>query len=294
MNQNKEYESIQSKTRWLVKKNLSGAFYSQVTNILKDLRLKTVCREAQCPNMGECFSEGTATFLILGDRCTRSCGYCAIANGHSEPPDPTEPSRIAEAVQRLGLNYVVITSVTRDDLPDGGASIFADTIRNIRLLKPHARIETLIPDFKGSADALNTILKASPDVINHNIETVQRLYSTVRPCADYWRSLELLKRVHKSNTGLPAKSGIMLGLGEKPEEILGVFNDLLNVNCKILTLGQYLQPTRNHLPVKRHIPPEEFDRWRTTALKMGFCGVASGLFVRSSFHADKLFMDVMA
>jgi lipoic acid synthetase len=239
--------------------------------------------------MWECFAQHTATFLILGSQCTRSCRFCSIQTGPVEPPDPDEPVRVAEVAQQMGLKYVVVTSVTRDDLPDGGAGHFAGTIEEIRKKIPDACVEVLIPDFQGHAPALQTVLEARPDVLNHNIETVPRLYSMVRPEADYQRSLDLIRRVKNYDAAIPTKSGLMLGFGEDSEEIKQTLEDLLSVNCRILTLGQYLQPTKNHLPVKRFIPPEEFEKWRDRALKMGFSEVASGPFVRSSYHAKELF-----
>ena len=252
-------------------------------------RLHTVCQEAKCPNIWECFSNRTATFLILGDRCTRNCRFCAVAHSPVEPPDPAEPVRVAETVEKLGLAYVVITSVTRDDLPDGGAGHFAKTIREIHRRIPEAAIEVLIPDFKGVAAALRTVLKARPQVLNHNIETVPRLYATVRPGAVYARSLELLGRVKTIDASVPTKSGLMLGLGETTAEIRQTLQDLLDVGCRMLTIGQYLQPSKDHLPVARFVPPTEFDQWQQTAFQMGFSEVASGPFVRSSYHAKELF-----
>lgn len=225
----------------------------------------------------------------MGPRCTRNCRFCAVTHGPLGPPDPGEPDRVAEAAQSMGLRYVVITSVTRDDLPDGGASLFAGTIKEIRKRIPDALVEILIPDFQGNADALQTVVEAHPDVLNHNLETVPRLYPLARPEAVYKRSLDLLKRAKQYDPTIPIKSGLMLGLGEFPEEIDKTLWDLLEVGCNILTLGQYLQPTREHLQVERFICPEEFEKWREIALKMGFSEVASGPFVRSSYHAKKLY-----
>jgi len=255
-------------------------------------KLHSVCQEAKCPNIWECFSQETATFLILGDRCTRNCRFCAIAHGPSSPPDPEEPGRVAEAATSMGLSYVVITSVTRDDLPDGGAGLFAETIKEIRKRMSDALVEVLIPDFQGNRGALQAVLNAGPNVINHNLETVPRLYPRARPEAVYSRSLDLLKNAHAYAPDIPTKSGIMLGLGESPGEIEITLKDLLDVGCSILTLGQYLQPSREHLPVERFVPPEEFDKWREKALGMGFSEVASGPFVRSSYHAKDLFQAV--
>ena len=286
--------NTQSKIRshkppWLRRRLPTGSDYEKVKALINKGRLHTVCQEAQCPNLWECFSKHTATFLILGDRCTRNCRFCAVKPGPIGPPDPAEPARIAATAQSMGLRYVVITSVTRDDLPDGGAGFFAQTIQEIRQRIPETQVEILIPDFQGNAEALQTVVNAGPDVLNHNVETVPRLYPFVRPGAIYARSLGLLKRVQKYNPGLPTKSGLMLGLGETPEEISQTLQDLLDVKCSILTLGQYLQPTKQHLPIERFVDPGEFDAWRETALKMGFCEVASGPFVRSSYHANELF-----
>lgn len=277
------------KPPWLTRRLPSGPEYEKIRTLMKRGRLHTVCQEAKCPNIWECFSNRTATFLILGDRCTRNCRFCAVAHSPVAPPDPAEPLRVAETVAKLGLAYVVITSVTRDDLPDGGAGHFAKTIREIHRRIPEAVIEVLIPDFKGDAAALRTVLEARPQVLNHNIETVPRLYATVRPGAVYARSLELLGRVQTIDASVPAKSGLMLGLGETAAEIRQTLKDLLDAGCRMLTLGQYLQPSKNHLPVARFVPPAEFDQWRQTALQMGFSEVASGPFVRSSYHAKELF-----
>ena len=277
------------KPPWLKRPIPSGATYQQIQKLLKRSQLHTVCQEARCPNLGECFSHGTATFLILGDRCTRNCGFCAVAHGPLGPPAPEEPASVAEAVKGMGLRHVVITSVTRDDLSDGGARHFAETIRAIQEKTPDTKVEVLIPDFQGSFSALKTVIDARPHVLNHNIETVPRLYPSVRPGAIYERALQLLMRVKDLDPSIPTKSGLMLGLGETPEEVHQTLLDLLHVGCSILTLGQYLQPSREHLPVERFIPPEEFDRWRERALRMGFLEVASGPFVRSSYHAQELF-----
>jgi lipoic acid synthetase len=259
--------------------------------ILQD-RLHTVCQEAGCPNIWECFSHHTATFLIMGSRCTRNCRFCAVTEGPLEPLDPQEPAKVANVARKMGLKYVVVTSVTRDDLPDGGAEHFAETIKKIRQKIPGVFVEVLIPDFQGNKEALAAVLKAHPDVLNHNIETVPRLYPEVRPQADYQRSLELIQNAHEFDPGLRTKSGLMLGLGEYPDEIRRTLEDMLNAGCRMLTLGQYLQPSKDHLAVKRYIPPTEFDEWRRTALEMGFMEVASGPFVRSSYHARELFQEV--
>jgi lipoic acid synthetase len=227
----------------------------------------------------------------MGSRCTRNCRFCNVDHGVCAPPDPEEPFRVAEASRRMKLKYVVVTSVTRDDLPDGGAGIFAATIRELRKQIPDVMIEVLIPDFQGDYDALKTVLDARPDVLNHNIETVSRLYDTVRPQAVYERSLELLERVKHHTPDIPRKSGIMLGLGEKDDEIRQTLHDLYDSGCRFLTMGQYLQPSKAHLPVQRFVPPEEFEAWRETALQIGFTEVASGPFVRSSYHAKDLYQN---
>ncbi len=279
------------KPSWLKRRLPTGPVYEQVKSLINRGGLHTVCQEAQCPNIWECFSKHTATFMIMGSHCTRSCRFCAVAHGPTAQPDPKEPSKVAQTVRDMGLNYIVITSVTRDDLPDGGATFFAKTIQEIRKLNLDSLVEVLIPDFQGNADALKTILKACPDVLNHNIETVQRLYPSVRPEANYNRSLELLKKTRQYDPSIPTKSGLMLGLGERHAEISRTLEELFKADCQILTLGQYLQPTKQHLKVERFIPPEEFDNWRKTALEIGFSQVAGGPFVRSSYHAKDLFQD---
>lgn len=277
------------KPPWLTRRLPSGPEYEKIRGLMNQGRLHTVCQEARCPNIWECFSSRTATFLILGDRCTRNCRFCAVAHLPVEPPDAGEPERVAEAVAKMGLGYVVVTSVTRDDLPDGGAGHFAATIRAIRRRVPQAGIEVLIPDFKGDAAALRSVLDAKPHVLNHNIETVPRLYADVRPGAVYSRSLALLGQARQHDASVATKSGLMLGLGETDPEIRQTLRDLLDVGCRLLTLGQYLQPSREHLPVARYVPPAEFDHWKQSALQMGFNEVASGPFVRSSYHAQELF-----
>ena len=279
-----------TKPAWLRQRLPSGPEYEAVRRVVTDHGLNTVCREAACPNQFACYGEGTATFMILGERCTRNCRFCAVEHGPEAPPDPGEPERVAAAVARLGLRYAVITSVTRDDLADGGAGLFAATIRAIRRHNPTGRIEVLIPDLLGDSDALATILEAGPEVLNHNLETVPSLYPLVRPGAVYLRSLSLLRRARQRAPGIPTKSGLMLGLGEERGELEQVWADLLAAGCTILTMGQYLQPSRAHLPVKRFVPPEEFAELGELALKMGFAGVASGPFVRSSFRAEELYL----
>ena len=282
------------KPPWLTRRLPTGPIYENLRVLLRERRLHTVCQEARCPNVWECFAQGTATFLILGSNCTRSCRFCAVGRGPTAPPDPGEPARVAETAAMMGLSYVVVTSVTRDDLTDGGAAHFARTIREIRNRLPESRVEVLIPDFRGDPEALLTVLEARPDVLNHNLETVPRLYPIARPEADYRRSLGLLERIKGYSPTVPSKSGLMLGLGESEsaEEVEETLRDLIGVGCRILTLGQYLQPTGAHLPVARFLPPEEFNSWREKALRMGFSRVASGPFVRSSYHARELYQTV--
>lgn len=259
----------------------------QMEALLDGLALHTVCQEALCPNLPECFGWGTATFLILGNICTRNCRFCAVKKGHPPPPDPEEPERIAEAAARLHLRHVVITSVTRDDLPDGGAGHFAATVQAIRRRLPEARVEVLIPDFCGSVAALETVLNAGPDVVNHNVETVPRLYPLIRPQADYRRSVGILSWVKVRAPQIATKSGLMLGLGERTAEVLQVFYDLREAGCDMLTLGQYLQPTEHQHPVVRYVPPEEFVEYREKAEAMGFRKVVAGPLVRSSYRAGR-------
>jgi len=260
----------------------------RLKNLLRKQRLHTVCEEALCPNLSECFGQGTATFLIMGDVCTRRCPFCDVAHGRPSPLDPAEPQRLAEVVARVGLDYVVITSVDRDDLRDGGAGHFAACIREIRNRIPETRIEILAPDFRGRLDvALEQFAATPPDIFNHNLETIPRLYRTVRPGADYHWSLQLIARFHAEHPEIPTKSGLMLGLGEREEEILAVLRDLHDHGCRRLTIGQYLQPTHGHLPVVRFAPPEEFQRLGAIAREIGFAQVASGPLVRSSYHARR-------
>ncbi|MCP4693429.1 MAG: lipoyl synthase [Desulfobacterales bacterium] len=285
MNQEKRKKRSRAKPRWLKRRIPAGGEYETVRRLLGESGLHTVCQEAQCPNLWECFTKHTATFMILGSRCTRNCRFCAVGHGPSGAPDPGEPARVAKAAHAMKLRYVVVTSVTRDDLPDGGAGIFAETIRAIRDKNPDALVEVLTPDFQGDEAALRTVLEARPDVLNHNIETVERLYPSVRPEAVYQRSLDFLRRASLWTPAILTKSGVMLGLGETDQELRRTMADLLKSGCAILTLGQYLQPTKAHLPVHRYVPPEEFERWRKIALDMGFSEAASGPFVRSSYHA---------
>jgi lipoic acid synthetase len=279
------------KPPWLKKRIPPIQEIEKVKAILGRGNLHTVCEEARCPNLGDCFSKGTATFLILGRVCTRNCGFCAVECGTPLPLNESEPETVARAVGELKLQYVVLTSVTRDDLQDGGASHYAEAIRAIRALDPGVKIEVLIPDLKGDRTALETVLKEQPDVLNHNVETVPRLYPQVRPQADYKGSLELIRRAKEIGPSLLTKSGFMLGLGETQEEVLNLLTDLREVGCDFLTIGQYLQPRSDRLPVVRYVPPEEFEEYRETARGMGFKGVASGPFVRSSFHASQMFED---
>jgi lipoic acid synthetase len=278
-----------AKPPWLRRRLPGGPRYETLRTLLGAGGLHTVCQEALCPNIWQCFDRGTATFLILGDRCTRDCRFCAVGHGHPGPVDADEPRRVAAAAAAMGLAHVVVTSVTRDDLPDGGAQAFARTIAALRAARPQARIEVLIPDFQGSAAALAAVVNAGPDVLNHNIETVPRLYPLVRPQADYRRSLTLLATARQMAPGLCTKSGLMLGLGEDDKETDQVLHDLVQVGCRILTMGQYLQPGPDHLPVVRFVAPETFEAWRAKALGMGFAAAACGPFVRSSYEAGELF-----
>ena len=271
---------------WLKRSVGCGPVFQDVAAVLARGRLNTVCQEARCPNLGDCYSRGTATFLILGGNCTRACRFCAISHEPPMPPEPDEPSRVAEAVRTLSLNYVVVTSVTRDDLPDGGAGVFAETVRAIRTACPETVVEVLIPDFRGDPAAIQAVCEAAPAVIGHNLETVPRLYPHIRPGADYDRSLDLLERVTAIDPRIRAKTGLMLGLGETREELLAVFRDLRDHGCGFLTLGQYLQPRKECEPVAQYIPPEEFDDLSRAAREMGFSHVESGPFVRSSYHAE--------
>jgi lipoic acid synthetase len=257
--------------------------------LLRDQKLVTVCEEARCPNLGECFSRGTATFMLLGDRCTRRCAYCSVETGRPLPPDPDEPSRVAEAAKRLGLRYVVLTSVARDDLDDQGASQFAATVAALRAALPSAGVEILTPDFQGSREALALALGSRPEVFNHNIETVPRLFPAVRPQGSYSRSLEVLAIAREFDARQVTKSGLMVGLGESDAELVDVLSDLKAAGVSIVTLGQYLQPTREHRPVQRYVAPEGFERLREKALAMGFPTVYSGVFVRSSYNASEVF-----
>lgn len=265
----------------------------ETSNILACLGLPTVCESARCPNRGECFSHHTATFLILGDICTRACAFCAVKHGHpQDTPEVDEPERLAKAVLQLGLTHVVITSVTRDDLPDGGASHYAQVVQTLRRQCPGVKVELLVPDFSGSEESLMTVLAAGPDILAHNVETVPRLYRTIRCGADYDRSLELLRRSKEVAPHIITKSGIMLGLGEKADEIEAVLGDMAATGCDMVTIGQYLAPTLAHAQVDRYVPLAEFDQWREKARRMGVRSVAAGPLVRSSYKAPLFFGEV--
>lgn len=272
---------------WIKVRAPSGAGFTDTRRIVKDLRLHTVCEEAQCPNVGECWSHRTATFMLLGDVCTRNCGYCAVAHGRPAPLDPLEPLRVAEGVIRLGLRHIVVTSVDRDDLPDGGAEHFAATARAIKAKMPACTIEVLTPDFKGDPAALVTVIDSPIDILNHNTETVPRLYRRARPGGKYENVLRILGDAKTRRPELLTKTGLMLGLGEERDELLSVLRDLAGVDCDIVTLGQYLQPSRGHLPVERYVHPDEFARLQREALALGFRHVEAGPLVRSSYHAWK-------
>ncbi len=274
---------------WLRKRLVADYYQSRVSEVLNDLNLHTVCQVALCPNTAECFGKGTATFMILGDTCTRNCRFCAVTSGEPMPVDEDEPRRLAAAVQELGLRHVVITSVTRDDLPDGGAGHFVSTVEELRKASPDVTIEILTPDFQGDEDALRIIVLSRPDVFNHNVETVPRLYPIVRPMADYRRSLRVLKRVKELAPETRTKSGIMLGLGEERNEVSAVLKALRGADCSIITIGQYLRPSKAHLEIKAYIHPEVFLEIEEEAKELGFTYVASAPFVRSSFNAAEAF-----
>ncbi len=271
---------------WLRVKAPDSSKYRELYGLFRGKSLHTVCEEAMCPNLGECWGRGTATFLLMGDTCTRSCGFCKIKTGRPGMLDPDEPRRVAESIQAMGLSHAVLTSVNRDEQPDGGAWVFSESIYWIRQLVPGCTIEVLIPDFKGDWTALQTVMDAQPEILNHNTETVPRLYRTVRPQAKYERSLELLQRAKRMDPEALSKSGIMLGLGETWDEILQVMDDMRAHDLDIMTIGQYLQPSRFHLPIERYYTPEEFERLKAEGLQRGFKWVESGPLVRSSYHAD--------
>jgi lipoyl synthase len=274
---------------WLKVRIRSGDGFDRVHQMINDLSLHTVCQEARCPNIFECWGEGTATFMVLGDVCTRHCGFCAVAKGKPRLVDPDEPRHVGVAVLRLGVRHAVVTSVNRDELPDGGAQHFAETIQWIRRLNPGCRVEALIPDFCGDEQSLETVLAARPDVLNHNTETVPRLYKRVRPDAKYKQSLELLSRAHKKKSEWPllTKSGLMVGLGESRAELLQTFNDIRETGCDVLTVGQYLSPTPKHIPIEKYYTPEEFAELSSAAKSRGFRYVEAGPLVRSSYHAGR-------
>lgn len=276
----------QQRPQWLRAPAPAGENYSELKALVQSLRLHTVCESAACPNIGECWNHRTATFMILGNVCTRRCGFCAVQKGGPMPVDYDEPRRVAEAAALMGLKYAVVTSVNRDDRKDGGAELFALTIRAIRERIPGCRVEVLVPDFQGSHAAMETVMEASPDVLNHNIETVPRLYRQVRLGARYERSLDMLAYAKAISPETPAKSGIMLGLGETNPEVLQVMRDLHEHHVDILTVGQYLRPSPKHLPVLRYVPPAEFAEFRRAGLEMGFAHVEAGPLVRSSYHAS--------
>ncbi len=277
---------MKEKPDWLKKKlNADRSKLGEIKVMLRSLRLNTVCEEAKCPNIGECFASRTATFMILGNVCTRNCRFCAVSKGIPGSPDPKEPENISHAVHVLKLRHAVITSVTRDDLDDGGASHFVDVVRELRKNCPDTTIELLIPDLNGNWKALERIVREHPDVLNHNVETVPSLYVSVRPGATYERSIGLLRRVKEIDSSIITKSGIMVGLGEDEDEVKSVIDDLIGAGCSMLTIGQYLQPSHKHLPVVEYITPEQFESYRIFALERGFSFVASGPLVRSSYHA---------
>ena len=261
--------------------------FSSLKGKLSSAKLNTVCEEAACPNIGECWDRGTATFMILGDICTRACRYCNVKTGRPSQIDIFEPSRVAKTVKQMGISYSVVTSVDRDDLVDGGAGAFAMTIKQIKKFNPDCKVEVLIPDFNGNKSSLETVLKASPDVLNHNIETCRRVFRMVRPKGDYGQSLELLKRVKQLNPNIPTKSGMMVGLGETEDEIVETMNDLRNVDCDLLTIGQYLRPSKKHYKIEKFYHPKEFTKLEHIGMELGFKHVAAGPLVRSSYHADE-------
>ncbi|MEX0782069.1 MAG: lipoyl synthase [Dehalococcoidia bacterium] len=277
----------QPKPDWLKVRFPAGNGYDRIRELMRSKELHTVCEEARCPNIGDCWSRGTATFMVLGDTCTRSCGFCAVKTGRPATYDTGEPARVAIAVRDMGLRHAVVTSVNRDELPDGGAAIFADTIRWIRRLSPGTTIEVLIPDFKGNRDALATVMAAQPEILNHNTETVPRLYREVRPQGLYPQSLEVLRMAKELDPAALTKSGVMVGLGETFDELVEVFGDLAAQGVDILTVGQYLRPTPQHLPIDRYWHPDEFAALKQQALALGFRHVESGPLVRSSYHAEE-------
>lgn len=274
---------------WLKVKIGGGENFVRMKSLLRDAKLHTICEEAKCPNIAECFGSGTAVFLILGDVCTRNCRYCNVKHGTPLPLNSSEPKDVAESVKKLGLKYVVITSVTRDDLKDGGASVFSDTVREVKKSNLGCKVEVLIPDFKGERDSLKKVLDSDPDVVNHNIEVVEYLFDSIRPDGDYRTSLELLNNIKEINKDMRTKSGFMIGIGENKKQIIKTMQDLRNVNVDFLTIGQYLQPTKNHVEIKKYYTPEEFEELKKIAINLGFKHVESGPLVRSSYHAQNAF-----
>ena len=281
----KDKNTRMPRPEWLKVKAPGGENYKTIKNMLRGQSLHTVCESAHCPNMGECWACGTATFMILGDVCSRNCRFCAVSSGAPTPPDPEEPRKLAESIQSMGLSHAVITSVTRDDLADGGANHWAEVIRRVKEVNPNTTVEVLIPDFAGDAKALQIVIDARPDVMNHNVETVPRLYPTVRPKANYQQSLWVLDESRKQ--GLRTKTGIMVGLGETKEEIADVMRDLVKIGVSIMTIGQYLQPTQAHLPVVRYVHPDEFADYQQMGYAIGLKKVESAPLVRSSYHAER-------
>ena len=272
---------------WLKVKIGSGESYVKMRSLLRNAKLHTICEEAKCPNMAECFGNGTAVFLIMGDTCSRNCGYCNVKHGKPLPINPNEPKDVAESVKELGLSYAVVTSVTRDDLEDGGASIFSEVVKEIKNINKTCNIEVLIPDFNGDEEALKKVIDAEPDVINHNIEVSEELFPTIRPEGNYKTSLNVLKTIKKINKKMKTKSGFMVGLGEDKEQIIKTMQDLREADVDFLTIGQYLQPTRQHVEIKKYYTPEEFNEFKRIALDLGFKHVESGQLVRSSYHAEQ-------
>ena len=287
MEQPKDTERRPRLPQWMKVRMPGGPNYVQLKNLLRDAELHTVCEEAHCPNIGECWESRSATFMILGDICTRRCHYCAVTTGRPTGIDVTEPERLARTVKRLGLKYCVITSVNRDDLADGGALIFAMCIRRVRQEVPECKVEVLVPDFDGSLPALKTAVGARPDVLNHNIESSRRVFPRVRPRGDYQRSLDLLARAKELDPTMPTKSGIIVGMGEEWDEVVDTMQDLRGVGCDLLTIGQYLRPSQKHLPISRFYTPAEFEELAGIGQGLGFAHVASGPLVRSSYHADR-------
>ena len=282
------------KPSWLKVRAPGGDSYRSLKQMMRSMGLNSVCEEAHCPNIGECWDSGTATFLIMGDMCTRNCPYCAIAHGRPEELDEDEPRRVAEMIEQLALRHVVITSVDRDDLPDGGARIFAWTIEEIRARLPECSVEVLTPDFRGDVEAIARVIEARPDIFNHNMETVARLHKMARPGGRYRRSLDVLSTARGLDPDVLIKTGIMLGLGENSDDVRGFMNDALEARVQILTLGQYLRPTEKHLPIDRYVGPEEFDEWKRLGEELGFLHVESGPLVRSSYHAREQIEELRA